>query len=879
VPAAAQVGAVAVNGSVLDRSSGLPLAGASVIAVGTKYRTTADANGSFAFTLPPGIYTFQATSTGYETQQTDSVAIVAGNSTAVTLSLQRAQNSSSGMKTIGHSSARANDALQPATVIQHTVIASDQLAQGTVSAVNALKDLPNVNLSTGISAPGIDVSVTLRGLGAQQLIDGHPTMVALNSVALFPFQTINVVYGSGKGELYPTNAIGGVIDFRTISPTLLPHTTFTQGFGTFGHLTTAVNTTGTVGKLGYAFSFGTEGVQGPYAPTTRYQPRDGWDPSATSASVAARNTVSFNAPFSVKSEFAKLSYAISPAITATATILGSAQVEDNAGNKSIDYFPYSLALTQAQQKLAGKKPSDPCPPGSFTATNFKGVPYGTGPNGENDGGQPCQTPASYASLNSGYSTGELGSIATNNNDNDVKVVVEGQHYRFVVDAYASIFKRSQLYQSSQYQVLPGDLNGIHTKQTHDSEAGFTVTDDLIFKNDDIQLGYYTNNYRQDELGWQFDQNHKATGNYLFTYGNDIQSVFARLVHHSVNSPLSFYFTDYIKNSQQPNAWFNDPRVAVLYRKGNNTFRVAAGVSSALPYAPNNATYQPTPIAQFSSGVQGRCNQQNSIGNAPAGFTKPERASDEEVSFAHRWSGDSTTQLELYAENFASQVQYGTNAPLTYTGTGFLSPAMLAAYEQAYANACGVPVSPAILQYLTLQGNYNLGRVLVQGIDLTGRQRLSRRLFVDYEYGIESNSYRSLPQQFIVGSKTTIVGTQVPGIPLQNGSLALDYTAPNALHVRLQGYYQGRNNQYGLPAFTRTDLTVNKDVNRHATVTVYVRNLLQYKAFYDQIDNSGIAYPLNAYASSGDYTPYFGAGSTNLYGIGPRTINLNLAVRY
>jgi hypothetical protein len=208
------------------------------------------------------------------------------------------------------------------------------------------------------------------------------------------------------------------------------------------------------------------------------------------------------------------------------------------------------------------------------------VPYGTGPNGENDGGQPCQTPASYASLNSGYSTGELGSIATNNNDNDLKVVVEGQHYRFVVDAYASIFKRSQTYQSSQYQLIPGDLNGIHTKQTHDSEAGFTVTDDLIFKNDDIQLGYYTNNYRQDELGWQFDQNHKPTGNYLFTYGNDIQSVFARLVHHSVNSPLSFYFTDYIKNSQQPNAWFNDPRVAVLYRKGNNTFRVAAG--SRLP---------------------------------------------------------------------------------------------------------------------------------------------------------------------------------------------------------------------------------------------------------------------------------------------------------
>ncbi|GAC1543861.1 MAG: hypothetical protein NVS2B17_24210 [Candidatus Velthaea sp.] len=876
---AATAGAV-ITGTVVDRSTGLPLSGVLITAAGTAFRTTAGADGSFRLALPPGIYTLQAVTTGYNTQQTDSIVLTGTQTTTVTLALERAQGGSTGgPQIIGRSSSKANDALQPATVIQHTVSASEQFQQGKFSSVDALKDLTNVTVvnAGGISTPGIDVSVTLHGLGIQQLIDGHPTTVALNSVNFAPFQSINVVYGSGKGELYPINAIGGVIDYRTISPTLRPSATLVQGFGTFGALSTSLNATGSMNKFGYALSVGSQGVDAPYGPITRYQPRNGFDPSATAPDVAARNFYTFNASSAIRSEFAKLVYKISPALTATGTFLGSTQLEDNDGNKSVDFFPYNLALINGMNNLSGKKPADPCPAGTFTATNFKGVPYGTGPTGLPDGGQPCQSPASYAALNSGYRTGEAGAIATNNNDNDLRIEANGERNRFVIDAFGSLFKRSQNYRDTSFVLMPGDLNGIHTKQTHDSNAGFNVSDDLTYRNVQVGAGFYTNNYRQDEIGAQFDQNYKQNGGYLFTYGNAVKSVYGRVIYHPESSPLSIYAYDYIKNSKQPNAWFNDPRLALLYRRGNNTLRLAGGVSSSLPYAPDNATFQPVPLADFSKGLANPtndCKTQHSIGTAGAGFTKPERAADVEGSIAHRWFRDSFTQVELYAQNFSSEVQYGTNAPLSFTGVGGITnyPAYLAAFQ----SACGTTIDP--LTQLTLQGNYNLGRVLAQGVDISGRQRVSRNVSFDYTYGIQSVSNRSLPGQFVIGSKTTIINNQFNGIPLHNASLALDVAAPAMIHGRLVGYYTGPGNQNGLPGYTRTDLQFDKTFARRTTVTFYVYNLFQYKAFYDQIDNSGIAVPLSSFAVPSDYTPFFGPGNTNQVGIGPRRMSLTFAAK-
>lgn len=870
-----------VAGNTLDRSTGLPLSNVRISVVGTTTSTLSDGNGAFRFALAPGIYTFEARVAGYGPVQTDAVAVANGTTTSVTLALGKSE-AASGIREIAHVSTRANDALRPASVIQHTLATSDELARGAFRIDRVIEELPNVVFSSGISTPGIDGYISLRGIpgGTQQLIDGHPTTVSLNSVALFPFQSVDVVYGSGKGQLYPINSIGGVIDLRTLTPTRVPTATLLQSFGTFSKLTSDLQSTGTFGKIGYAFSFGTEGLDAPYGRSTRFEPLSGWDPSATVPAIRNRGFYNIDSPYAVRSEFGKFVDSFNDTLRLTATVLGGAELHLNDGDKSIDYHSFDRVLADGTRNLANKSATDTCGPGTFTATNFAGVANGTGPTGLPDGGTPCQTPQQYANLRAGYTTGELGSITTTNADNDIKLERTTAHNYFLVDTYASLFRRSQDYHSTEYRNVPGDLNGLHTKVTSDSNAGFTISDDVIMPSDTVGVGFYTNNYRQNEIGTNFNP---ATlshdGGYIFTYGNAIRSEFFKYVHHSANSPLTFYLNDYIKDSQQPHAFFNDPRLAVLFRRGDNTVRVAAGESSDLPYAPDNATYQPVPLAQFTSGVN--CDGRNNIGSAPAGFTKPERASDEEVSIAHRWRGDSTTQLELYSENFASKVQYGYSAPLTFTGTSFLDPALLASYLNAITTKCGAPATPALL---TLQGNYNLGRVLARGIDITGRQRVGGSVFFDYSYGTQSVAYRSLPGEVVAGDKRIIIGAQtfIPDsgqqIPLHSASLALDAHDRAGLHGRLTGYYTGPGNQNGLPGFMRTDLSVNAPVSRSATLTAYVYNLFDYAAYFDNQNGQGIPLPLNSFAKAADYAPYFGAGTQNRFGIGPRTLTVTLAIK-
>jgi len=287
-----------IAGSVVDRSTGLPLANVRVSVVGRTLSTLSDGSGAFRFALTPGVYVFEARIVGYQAVQTDPVAVTSASSTNVTLALGKAETNSGNLREVAHVTTRANDALRPASVVQHTLSTGDELARGTFRIDRAIEELPNVVFSTGISTPGIDGYISLRGIpgGTQQLIDGHLTSVSLNSVALFPFQSVDVVYGSGKGQLYPINAIGGVIDLRTLQPTRTPTVSYLQSFGTFSKLTSDLQSTGTFGKFGYAFSFGTEGLDAPYARSTRYEPLSGWDPTATDPAVRKRSFYALDSP-------------------------------------------------------------------------------------------------------------------------------------------------------------------------------------------------------------------------------------------------------------------------------------------------------------------------------------------------------------------------------------------------------------------------------------------------------------------------------------------------------------------------------------------------------------------------------------------------------
>ena len=86
----------------------------------------------------------------------------------------------------------------------------------------------------------------------------------------------------------------------------------------------------------------------------------------------------------------------------------------------------------------------------------------------------------------------------------------------------------------------------------------------------------------------------------------------------------------------------------------------------------NKSYVPNDdIIGAGGGSAITCDGLNSVGTAPSSLL-PERGVDEEVSYTHRWYGDSTSQLSFYNTNIYNKL-YSTIVPLSQTGTSFIPP--------------------------------------------------------------------------------------------------------------------------------------------------------------------------------------------------------------
>ncbi|HEY0394607.1 MAG TPA: TonB-dependent receptor [Candidatus Elarobacter sp.] len=210
-----------ITGTITD-SRGNPLSGAQVTVEGggQTYRTTSSNSGTFAVTVPPGVYGVTISRGGFQTVQND-VAVVAGSRSVVSVALQE-QNLSS-LQTIGRtgtSVARTpfNISESPVNVLPPLEI---QLRQN-VNLTDTVSVLPGVVATRTFSATP-NTSFAVRGLAAQTrvTIDGHPissgisgtwnTNYAVSSI----FQDVEVVKGAGlNGSIAGESAVG-TVNLRT----------------------------------------------------------------------------------------------------------------------------------------------------------------------------------------------------------------------------------------------------------------------------------------------------------------------------------------------------------------------------------------------------------------------------------------------------------------------------------------------------------------------------------------------------------------------------------------------------------------------------------------------------------------------------------------
>ncbi|WP_257658498.1 SusC/RagA family TonB-linked outer membrane protein [Parapedobacter lycopersici] len=168
---------VQLSGRVVD-TEGATLGGASIRIVETGRSYSADNEGRYAFSLVPGVYTFEISYVSYATQQRRGISVEAGKPLTLNFTLEAQLGELGEVVVVGYGqNLRKNlttsvASLRPAEVPQRNVASANQLLQG---------QLAGVNLSMTNGTPGGRSRVSIRGISSINgdneplyVIDGIP---------------------------------------------------------------------------------------------------------------------------------------------------------------------------------------------------------------------------------------------------------------------------------------------------------------------------------------------------------------------------------------------------------------------------------------------------------------------------------------------------------------------------------------------------------------------------------------------------------------------------------------------------------------------------------------------------------------------------------
>ncbi|HLJ82897.1 MAG TPA: TonB-dependent receptor [Candidatus Eremiobacteraceae bacterium] len=899
------------SGKVVDANSGLPLAGVKLATEGpTAATTTTRPDGTFTISgLASGEYSLIATRSGYET--TASEIFIVGNEdiSGLTLAIARTQGSNTGSRVLGRTTVRASQSLQKAATISRTVSAQSLAQQGYFRTADYLQQLPGL-VGGNPSQPGDDVSLDIRGIGTLEtltLIDGHPIgprgdyNYELSPV--FGLSAVNVFYGSGGSDLYGVNAIGGVVNMETLSPTITPQASFSQSFGTFDKLSSAIQDTGSVngGKLGYAFAYGTQGLDGPFHHDVFYQASAAFDQYATDPAVHATGMYQDDNSFINRSGLAKFVWTLNPTTHVTAAYLGSSEWDDKTGNGDNDFLPYQVELAAGKANLAAAAASggsDSCynaNPATFTVNTANGgLSPGMGPFGPNpDGGSPCQTPQSFARANYGYQGAGPAWQGYHSNDYHIRLdsklgpgnVVVDTFSNFYYHNYNRTFERPLACGTDSFGniVYPCGLNpSWHVDQ--DVNTGATISDDFVGTRNDFGAGFFWENTASLYRSYSWNtENMGAPANLSAAITSPVthdDAFFLRDAYQPQHSDLTTYLNVWFKHSTITNTSYVDPRIAFVWSGANNVWRVAAGGTSTQPTpAQLDQPFSPNALGAFTGGGVS-CTSFNSVGNVPSSALIPEKASDMELSYGHRFNENSSAQLTFYNTNVFDQI-YGVTVPLSSVSTPGFNPIP---YANAVQGLCPGLSQAQALALLGLSGNANIGHTLARGIELTGTQHLVGALSLDYTYDTQSAILESNTPSLINpadgGNLSLIPQSQLPAVPLHKYSYTFAYDFEKHVEARLATYHLSENNQNNLPAYGYSDFDLSVPAGGQNLLSVNINNVFQSHANYE--NQVGLGYPsaLNHFASvaNGDYAPYFGSAASERFNLPYRTIEFIYSLR-
>lgn len=818
---------VILSGTVVDRDGALPVASAIVnLQQGGKIfaTTRSDKYGSFTFApVPVGTYVIVVSAPGYNSVRSDAIPLASGTQ-SISLILQRTQ-SVGNVQTLGRVVVSSHAAgLQTTTTIQ--AVADPKLAERTnqIRMAETLGKLPEVNLIGQDSSVGDDIAVDIRGLKpseTQVMLDGHP----IGPLGVYPasigggsggfnfqdaplgsIESTLVTYGSGAVGLYGVDAIGGSVDMQSLNPTLHPTAQVQYGIAEQGKQTFGVQATGTQDKLGYAFVYGVTGTYGDFPGAIRAQTGDRgtqWDPVTTEGI-----TYFTSANYVLRNGLAKFRYTFSPTTTLTLAAYTATSWDDKTGNGDNDFISPEFALFTAQTNL-----------NCTTSGGKPGISVTTSPPNVSPPVTKCVTAQQYAQGASGPAGGGPGAWqALHNQDYHARFATSLGKNQIIVDGFTDNFSQNKNRAAS---FLNGPL--AVTNPVYRTFGGL-ISDDISSNTNDIGFGIYSQR--------QYTAQNAIQGGPPIVFLNP--TLFMKLDSYFIRdawTPTQKFqlFLNAWEKHSNIGGWSFDPRVSILFRpEAADVFRLTGGEASA----------DPAPIAPDISSIggitPGNC-QQITVATIPTANEQPEKASDVEISLAHRWFEDTITQLTGYDTNERNTI-FEANAPIgpyiglvtQYGGPNFINEALA-----HVNNACGNPTPPLGIGNLFVTSNLNLATARARGFEFSQRYRFNPHLVFDAYLDTQSTTFFDAPASLLMDNPTLIPGSQLPGVPLHKWGAYIDATTTNGGELYLDYTQFDGNNPLNRSAFGIADLAITQQVGQHTVLNLGVSNL-----FNQAVDNYG-----------------------------------------
>jgi hypothetical protein len=870
-PPAAAAATATVDVRVVDAASGRPISDATVTVAGTPNTARHLEGAPYRLSgVPAGSASIMVRAPGYRTV-TQLMTLAAGRTAEATVKLARSDEATE-LPTIGRVAAKGDDPVAGPTL--HTTLGARDLERaGAFRLADALVTLPDLSATNATagggqtsqsSGPGSSIYMDIRGFGPIETmteIDGHPIGQGVDlgfnfqDAPIFALRNVYVGYGSGATGIANYGEMGGVIDMQTLTPTGHPYVSALQGFGSYGRLLTQLQATGLTDnqKLGYAFAYGVEGSGGPISPQQIYSSAASWDQSSPEAAIRDTATYEITQNTTRRAVLGKLRYSVGPSSTLTLDAITNTAWADGTGNSDNIYRNYGPTLALGTELLAAKQPQDPCPTGTFTATNLFGIPNGYGRNGQPDGGITCQTPQQYAGFNTGWQGLGPHQTAERATDYDLRFDSQYRNQTITADAFTnSYYFNYDRLNLLPYFTTPGDT-GFDTDQLV-VNTGVSLVDRIATANNEVSIGMreLANSNRFRLTG------SPVQSNWLDEQAVALEDRLRAGAHFTAQADLAWTHAEATSSAQIV------PHALVAYEfSPSDRVRVSGGSNVVQP--PGiwlDLPFEPTPLSQFVP----TCSGVASIGGGPSLPLSPEHGTDGELTYSHLWGQDSQVTVAAYTAQLVDKL-YNVVVPVSELPPGAVPASALAPYQQILDQVCGSSAPP-----LGVTENLNLGNVSARGLQALANVRLTRTLVLKADWSQESAILTSAPPSLLAANLSFIPGGQLPSIPLHKWFLGLDYTSRGGIELGVTGFHVSENNPADLPAYSYANLELG------ATVGPGRLRFIEYNMFNNQAGQAsligqGYPLPLNSYAPANAYLPYVGAAATTAYVLAPRRFEL------